>query len=287
MAALDHDKLAKVLALAGSDQDGEALAALRKAQGMLKAAGKTFADLTQPASVARAPAPQKAAGPSFVDIFAGFNDHMEAKELGWKAKQAAARADRLKREAAEREAAIAKYGSVEAAREPTERERLLDAATLPFQREVMYSFANGEFPRECLDGWMDDCFSDKGMSIAVRAAVMGAFPMPTTLRAARDETRWWEARDRELERVWCLPGEVGGDTYLDLPSRARLRLVEGLWKEGAIKSLDDLLVRIEFSVEWPDRMSATMHKSILEAFNRLVLGDAGDLDAMTAAAGAA
>lgn len=36
MTGLNADKLAKVLALAGSDQDGEALAASKKARGMLK-----------------------------------------------------------------------------------------------------------------------------------------------------------------------------------------------------------------------------------------------------------
>jgi len=44
---LDLDKLAKVLALADSSSDGEALAALRLARGMLAAAGLEFRDLLQ------------------------------------------------------------------------------------------------------------------------------------------------------------------------------------------------------------------------------------------------
>jgi hypothetical protein len=43
--ALDHDKLAKVLALAGSGNDGEALAAVRRAGAMLAAEGLSFTDL--------------------------------------------------------------------------------------------------------------------------------------------------------------------------------------------------------------------------------------------------
>jgi len=39
---LDISRFAKILALAGSDKDGEALAALRKAQKMLHAAKLSF-----------------------------------------------------------------------------------------------------------------------------------------------------------------------------------------------------------------------------------------------------
>jgi hypothetical protein len=42
---LDISRFAKVLALAGSPADGEALAALRKARSMLTAAGMSFTDL--------------------------------------------------------------------------------------------------------------------------------------------------------------------------------------------------------------------------------------------------
>ena len=44
-AVLNAEKLAKVLALADSEQEGEALAAVRKAGGMLAKAGLSFADL--------------------------------------------------------------------------------------------------------------------------------------------------------------------------------------------------------------------------------------------------
>jgi hypothetical protein len=42
---LDISRFTKVLALAGSDKDGEALAALRKAQKMLRAANLSFTDV--------------------------------------------------------------------------------------------------------------------------------------------------------------------------------------------------------------------------------------------------
>jgi hypothetical protein len=44
---LDKERFAKVLALAGSDVDGEALAALRTAQKMLRAANLSFTDVAQ------------------------------------------------------------------------------------------------------------------------------------------------------------------------------------------------------------------------------------------------
>ncbi len=285
MAKLDHNKLAKVLALAGSDQDGEALSALRAAQGMLKAAGKTFADLSMPAPTSSTkPSVKTSSGPTFVDIFAGFDDHMEAKEPGWKAKQAAARVDRLKREAAEREAAIAKYGSERAAKMPTARELVLNKATAHLKRKVQRPGFNGRpYAADTLDGWS---WLSGTMPNSVRLAVADAYPMPTTLREAREEYRSWRVRDRELERVWCPPGECGGDTYLSLPASARMDVVSALWRKGPIVTLDDLLVRIEVGVEdkdWADEAAP----SILEAFNRLVLGGAGDIEAVAAAGGVA
>ncbi|MEQ8345170.1 MAG: hypothetical protein RIB84_05905 [Sneathiellaceae bacterium] len=44
---LNRDRLGKILALAGSDRDGEALAALRKASGMLNTVGLDFGDLAR------------------------------------------------------------------------------------------------------------------------------------------------------------------------------------------------------------------------------------------------
>jgi len=44
---LDIARFAKVLALAGSSSDGEALAALRKARSMLAAAKMSFTDVAQ------------------------------------------------------------------------------------------------------------------------------------------------------------------------------------------------------------------------------------------------
>lgn len=45
MSQIDHDRLLKVLGMTGSDQDGEALAALRKAQAIMSAAKVTWSDL--------------------------------------------------------------------------------------------------------------------------------------------------------------------------------------------------------------------------------------------------
>ena len=42
---IDYDKLAKILSLAGSGNDGEAVAAVRRAQALLLAEGMSFTDL--------------------------------------------------------------------------------------------------------------------------------------------------------------------------------------------------------------------------------------------------
>lgn len=44
---IDYDKLAKILSLAGSDSDGEALAALRRVRALLAAQGMSFTDLAE------------------------------------------------------------------------------------------------------------------------------------------------------------------------------------------------------------------------------------------------
>ncbi|AWJ86338.1 hypothetical protein TSH58p_22755 (plasmid) [Azospirillum sp. TSH58] len=265
MTVLDNNKLGKVLALAGSDQDGEALAALRKARDMLKAAGMTFGDLT--VKGVDAPCSVAPTGPVFTNPFAGFEDRMEAREPGWKAKQAAARAEQIRKEAAEREAVLAKYGSEQKAKLPNERERLLNKAVSHLWRKIGKDYANGTFSVDSLDGWTGS-YGDK-MPDTVRAAVETAYLMPVTLREAQDEYRFWRERDRELERVWCAPGEVGGDTYLDLPALAREQIINDMLRKGPIATLDDLLVRIEMAVEL-DGFAEDAAPSILEAFKRLV-----------------
>lgn len=266
MSALDTNKLVKVLALAGSDQDGEALAALRKARDMLKAAGMTFGDLTAKGGGGSASTQPAAAGPVCTNPFADFADRMEAREPGWKAKQAA-HADRIRQEAAERESVIAKYGSEQKAKLPNEQEQLLNKAVDHLRRKIRKEYVNGTFSEDSLDGWTGS-YVDK-MPDTVRAAVETAYPMPANLREAQDEYRLWRARDRELERVWCAPGEVGGDTYLELPAIARERIIGDLLRKGPIATLDDLLVRIEEAAgEGGDAEGAI--DSILEGFKRLV-----------------
>jgi hypothetical protein len=48
MNALDHHRLAKVLGLTGSTHDGEALAAVRKANALIVAAGMTWDEILRP-----------------------------------------------------------------------------------------------------------------------------------------------------------------------------------------------------------------------------------------------
>lgn len=276
MNTLNTDKLAKALALAASDQDGEALNALRSARSMLAAAGMTFVDVAeavrtklQGASAPTAPA-AVARGPSFTDFFAGFDDHMEAKQPGWKAQQAAARADRIRREAEEREAIIRRYGSERSGKLPNERERRLNRATKHLRRRIRKDYSNGTFTLDSLDGWTDSFHEE--VPTSVREAITAAFPMPTSLREARDEYGFWQARDRELERLYCLPGETGGDTYLSLPALARRKVIDDMLRNGPILTLDDLLVRLEDAAE-DHHCAADAAPATLEAFQRLVIGE--------------
>ena len=101
-ARLDIEKFDKILALASSDRDGEALAALRKARPMLNEAGLTFRDIaTAPKTVPRrqpaAPgAPTEHLGLKVVILESALNA-ARAEVLKW---NEAARSAKAEREAA-------------------------------------------------------------------------------------------------------------------------------------------------------------------------------------------
>ena len=214
------------------------------------------------------PQPKAAAvPPSGFDIFAGaFDDWVEAKEPGWKAKKAADRAEKAIRDAEERAAALAKYGSEEAVKAPCERERTLNAATAHLAGEFKKTYANGTFTVDGLDGWsggLDDA------PASVIEAVSNAMPMPTTIREAKEEHEYWEARDREIDAVYG----SHGNRQVGLAAAARWEMVRKLYERDLpILSVDDLHARLQFvaASDWIDDICDAM-PSLLEAFARLVV----------------
>ncbi|MFP5512562.1 MAG: hypothetical protein ACLGJC_05735 [Alphaproteobacteria bacterium] len=263
MTKLNTSRLSKVLALAGSNHDGEALSALRKAQGMLKAAGKTLADLTvaEPVTVAKA-ATVAPGGPTFVDIFAGFDDHMEAKQPGWKAAQAAKREEQGRQRAEYRRAVIEKYGSAEAVTAPCWREQKLRAALGSLIVPCESPWERWTQRIENI-GHCSDFFSFRDVSPRVREAIETAYPLPTTIQEAHAEYEAWREREREIEAAenWKT-----GDTALDLAAYGRMERVRMLLEtELPARDLADLLFRSRYyrALETQcDNIEAALHRDL-------------------------
>jgi hypothetical protein len=151
---LDIEKFDKILALASSDRDGEALAALRKARHMLNEAGLTFRDIaTAPKTVPPKPQAQPAEhlGLKVVILERALNA-ARAEVLKW---NEAARSAKVEREAAtaslaariadlERDLAAARPVKIE----PTAAEKRRTMMAL-LRDPVTTSLSNREIARRC------------------------------------------------------------------------------------------------------------------------------------------
>src|ERR1700760_2909426 len=104
---LNVELLRKIEALTHSPVAGESASAKARLTEILGKHGKTMADLPELLNPST-PRPR--------DMFRDFEDWMEQKEPGYKARSAADRAAREKKEAVYRAAVIAKYGSEKAAK---------------------------------------------------------------------------------------------------------------------------------------------------------------------------
>ena len=282
MAAVDFEKLGKVLALAGSDQDGEALAALRKAGGMLKAAGLSFTDLAQrlkaPAAVhfehIHWPPPQQPKPkPKGYTAGGATWESREAYEA-FCVRQAAQREAERARYAPQRAAVLAKYGSEAAAIARDPREQALHDAAAPWLEgphvpNAGYEYLAGRW-HASMGGWTR--YSSGSPAAECRAAIEAALPLPSTVREARDELWYWDERDHEIQHAI----EGWGDEHLDLPAAYRRSLVIKLYRdELPVVTLDDLHLRLQFaaSSDWKAD-AAEVATSNLDGFERLVLSGA-------------
>lgn len=267
--ALDVVRLGKLLALAGSANDGEALAALRKLRKHLDDEGVSFTDLGQkligpsprPANRAKA-----ADSESFVDESGTRWPSREAFEK-FQAGAAMRREANWRRTAAEREEIIALYGSPEKAlaRNPSEQavhEAVADFLT-PFAPDLD---PPGRWHKD-LAGWDRGSFGPPPPDIVAR--IEQALPLPTNLREAKQEVDAWAARAHELEMLLGRPD----DSPLDLPAFFRAQRVQALFeRELPIQSIDDLHLRLRFTAnpEWSDETGMALPE-ILEAFESLII----------------
>jgi hypothetical protein len=270
---LDLVRLGKLLSLAGSENEGEATAAVRKLKAHLSSEGLSFTDLGQrliaqagPGSdVGQRPRAREPAANSFTDEAGVAWPSREAYDR-YQTAAAKRRENDWRRTETERNAVIARYGSREAALARSDREQILhDAVADLLVRHDPDMDPPGRW-HASLDGW------DRSIvhpSPLVLARIEHALPLPNTVRQAKDEFEHWTQRSYELEMLLGRPG----DTQLDLPAICRARRAQALYeRELPIRSVDDLHLRLQFAVnpEWADDTGEALPK-ILEAFEALIV----------------
>ncbi len=142
---------------------------------------------------------------------------------------------RREHEAREKEAVLLKYGGLEGVCNWQPKETLL--------REAVYgrcTFGSNERSHwiESIDGW--SIHSLDPLPQSARRCIETAFLLPKDVTTAHKEALYWQRRDRELGLVF----DNTSDTQLDLPSYARLLIVEDLLiSELRAISVQEILIR--------------------------------------------
>lgn len=236
---LDTVKFQKVHSLmTGGATDGERSAARVRAEAMASKAGMTLKQ-----AVSSLDAKPTASAPN---IFAGFDDRMEEKEPGHKARQAKQRAERNARDAIRKAEILAQYGSEAAVFARTERELLLADAIAPLVTswenwkdddgaEHHYAKAiDGKEPK--YGTWYLD-----EITPSIREAVENAYPWPSKLDAAVRELKAWDRLS--LDR-----GLVSGcewTHYAEVECRCEL-LTHALKAGQPAATFDDIQARFDW-----------------------------------------
>lgn len=239
MATLDIEKLRKVHGLiTGGATEGERVAARSRAESIAKAAG-----LSLEAALSKLDAQAHARPPN---IFEGFDDWMEAKQPGYKAREAAKRAERNARDARRRAEVLTVYGSEAALFAHTEREATLDAAIAHLATWDHWIDNAGTVHRfaKTLDGQGDEFWRMENITPAIRAAVVGAYPWPETLAGALAEVKDWD-RLRLDRALFCGVGGGEWNHYCDVECRVTL-LENDLEAGRPASSWDDVQARFDW-----------------------------------------
>ncbi len=238
MSTLNLDRLRKVQRLMQwGGTEGERNAARARAEALAAAAGMTLEAALSKLDAQPVPQPR-----SFFD---GFEDWMEAKEPGYKAREAVKRANRNGRDARRRAEVLAVYGTDGALFARTERETALDTAIAHLATWDHWTDGDGTVHRfaKTLDGkvpkygwWRWD-----DVTPAIQVAVMGAYPWPMFLADALKEVKEWD------RLRWDRGLFTGGEWnhYAEVECRVEL-LEHALECAQPAASWDDLQARFDW-----------------------------------------
>ena len=216
-------RFGKLIALMrSSTHEGEREAARNKAAAIAEASGSSFdralAQLNYEAV--------RAANPN--NFLAGFDEYEEISNPGHLARLAAKKAEKQRIWTARRAAVLERYGSVDAAVAPCPRETLLRAALKPWR--VVHKKPYQRWTSE-LKGWSYISLVEK-MPADLRAAIEGAYPMPTSFDEACAEFTYWQTRDEDMRHALSENGSDLGDYALDRVAMARMEIIRDLVDHG-------------------------------------------------------
>lgn len=235
---IDSNRLGKTLALLQQATGGEELAALAAVRRILDAGGLSLSDLVPVNSITGTRGDDRTSCRPRSSPFAfkeDFDDFMERKVPGYRARMAAKQAEIARQNAAFRQSVIAKYGSEAAALCPTPLEQAINDACKPLIR------VRAGYPDD-LDGCNPFRFGI--LPARVVAVLKAAVPMPRTLQKAASEVAFWKERDNEIQSI--MEG-CPIEQRLSLACEARRRMVmDALRYDIRAVSTADAIFRVEF-----------------------------------------
>lgn len=243
---LDAEKFAKVRVMMDRGAtEGERAAARTRAEAMAKRAGLTLKQAMSKMdkkAKAEAPKPQQQAGGDWRDVFRNFDDWMEAKEPGYKARKAKEKAERDSERARQRAEALKVHGSAAAIFALTDMERALyDAATPYAKREWYDDWIEGRFAfTQELGGVKATMWPERSPEY-VHDVIRKAWPMPDTLPGVLDELRMWDAL-RDLRELF-IDGEYNHHAEVEL----RIWLLAKALDECPARDLNDVKARLQWA----------------------------------------
>ncbi|UVV67029.1 winged helix-turn-helix domain-containing protein [Brucella anthropi] len=212
---LDIEKFRKVYALVtGGATDGERAAAKARASKIADRAGMTLSE-----AASKLDTPKK---PKTANFFEGFNDRMEAKYPGWKAREAAARAERENERLRKCRELLKEFGSEDAIFAATEQEHLLRATLEPLAEWSEYSNSSSTY----ISGYAG--WTCREPTPKLWEALARAYPLPTDIQGVWAEYRYWRhlsgaryAFDSYYETpIWVRAREAALEHFLDtIPAR--------------------------------------------------------------------
>lgn len=239
VSKLDIEKFRKVHALISKGATaGERSAAKARAEAMAAKAGMT---LSQAVSKLDASAPAKPA-----NFFDGFDDWMEEREPGHKARKAVKKAEKAAADAIRRKEVLAKYGTEQALFARNERERLLAAAVHDMAQWRDWTDDNGTVHTyaDKIDS-KTDFWKRRDLTERVYVAVLNAYPVPIALGGVLAEYLDWQALERERGLF------SGGEWNHHREVEARIAVLKDELDNRPAASWDDMDARIGWWEESP------------------------------------